>query len=84
MLGMRDTQEFATHNHPVVDTSKVAFKPMQLLLHQSHTCHWNCLATSMRKLILVTVGPLGVTIMLCLVTNEDRFDVMVVSYHRRQ
>lgn len=41
MLGMRDTQEFATHNHPVVDTSKVAFKPMQLLLHQSHTCHWN-------------------------------------------
>ena len=31
MLGMRDTQEFATHNHPVVDTSKVAFKPMQLL-----------------------------------------------------
>ena len=83
MLGMRDTREFATHNHSsgghiqscvqanAITVASVSHLPMEL-------------ATSMRKLILVTVRPSGVTIILCLVTSEDRFEIMIVSHHRRQ
>ena len=86
MLGVREIKDNRIrHPHSSrEDISKVAFSQCHYCCISLTPAKRKALAKSMRKLILVTNRPLGVTIMLCLVTSEDKFSVLIVSYHRRQ